>query len=329
MRGEIEILITQCKEVHSQLKAKDSQIKKQQIALTQFETILQEKDAEIQKREQYLSKMNKQLEDKKEQLHHANIKMKQISKNVFSELNAKLSEKDKELLMLKGMVKGHHLELETKNKDIVRLKKEIKKLKKANEVRGEFIETFFDENNEEHMKHLKKLEEINNESNSGKSDNEQEAKSKSRKASYSNIIDKSDLKLPAISQTDDAESKRNKQKYSERYIKKVDSYNNMLSEGNYHNNSSNLAGILSQNYNAFAHESTKKNSHSPSPVAENLTPNRSRKRDFDINVDVNEIIRKSLGKNSLNYPNAGKLKVGNLNVTPVIHKVKIRKNSNM
>eukprot|EP01022_Parablepharisma_sp_SALTPOND_P026109 TRINITY_DN618_c0_g1_i1.p1 TRINITY_DN618_c0_g1~~TRINITY_DN618_c0_g1_i1.p1 ORF type:complete len:559 (+),score=99.12 TRINITY_DN618_c0_g1_i1:5052-6728(+) len=329
MRDEIEILITQCKEAHAQLKSRDGQLKKQSIALQQFETILQEKDAEIQKREQYLVRMTKQLEEKKEQLHVANIKMKQMSKSALAELKVKASEKDKELKMLKGMVKGHHLEMEAKNKDLARMRKEVKRLRQTNQMKGEFIRTFVNVEDEEQVKQLEKLEELENEDIS---DNERG--SKSRKHSFvehksSHSKKRSDVKLPAISQTEDAESRRKtpkKMQYSERYLQKVDSYSQIIADPSFHNNSTNIHGILSQNYNVFSNVVKGKYSHSPSQSSEALTPLKQRQKDLDLHVDVNEIIRRSIGGKVTNGPNAGHMKVGNLKAGG-IQRVKIRKNS--
>ncbi len=355
MRGEIEILIAQCKESHAQLKAKDAQIKKQSVALQQFETILQEKDAEIQNREQYLVKMTKQLDDKKEQLHLANLKIRQINKSAFVELNSKLEEKDKEVKMLKGMVKGHHLELEAKNKDMARLKKEVRKLKKTNQMKKEFIQTFVNTNDEDQIKQLKKMEEIELQDaieetkREDYSDNDTSGGGKHRKGSdlsNNSVISSTksrsgkrphkktgDIKLPAISQTEDAEVKKkktpvgSKARYSERYLQKVESYNHMIADSVFHNNSVNMQGILSHHYNALPNDLTMpKRDHSPSQSSDVLTPMRPRKKEFDINVDVNEIIRKSLVGKAANYPHVGRVKVGNIK-SGNIQRVKIRKNS--
>lgn len=126
MREEIEILITQCKDLQGKLKSKEEQYVKQAGSIEQLEIVIQQKEAETQKREGYLARVLQQLDAKKNELRSAQLKIRQISKTIVADLNKKLEERENEMKLMKEMIKGHHMEIETKMKDITRLNKKIK-----------------------------------------------------------------------------------------------------------------------------------------------------------------------------------------------------------
>ena len=138
--------------------------------------------------------------------------------------------------------------------------------------------------------------------------------------------------LPVIGQTvDNTEvqaSKHRKVQYSQRYLEKLDNYNHLIEDTGFHNNSANMHNVLSQNYNEF-HKGQRDREYDM--ASEVITPVRLRKKgEFDINFDVNDIIRKSIGNKVMNYPKANHMRIGNLQshvVTPALKRLKMRNNS--
>lgn len=269
MRGEIEILISQCKEVHCHIKERDQQIKRQSIALQQFDTILQEKDAELLKREQHLGKMSKLLEEAKAQLQKANERTRQAGRQIVGEMSAKLLEKQRELRMLKELVKGHHAELQARDQDIAQMRKALDR----------------------------------------RTDSEEEGKGRVKIP-----------RLPTIPPTphEGIEKSLTEDSGSQRPLR----HRYPIPVRGLEPRQTHMRGILSQDYNVL------QDSETHSKVADFLTPMRPRKKlDYDINIDVNEIIRKSIGGRSEKQ----RLRVGNLQsavLSPTLRRLKLRKRSN-
>lgn len=291
MHEEIEILITQCKDLQSKLKGKDLQCAQHANALEQLDVILQQKDAELQKREGYLTKVLKQLEDKKNELHMNQLKLKQISKTVVADLNKKLTDKDKEIKLMKEMIKGHHLEIEAKQKDIARLCKKIEKLKKSNEMRTEFLTTIINKENEEQVEKLKKLEQFDIEEASNESDEE------SREESKDYQKEKKELQPTLLPEINPPRRKERNVKESgnspfhEKYMKKLESYYNNLGEST-NNNSMNMKSLLSQN---IGYSNNNEEQAVPNESHNRLQSFVRNKMDYDnVHIDVNDIIKKSL-----------------------------------
>ncbi len=325
MREEIAVLIDQCKEVHGQLKAKDGQVKKQAVALQQFETILQEKDAEILKREQLLNRMSKQLEEKKDQLNMADVKLKQMSKSVVKGLNIHLSQKEKEVTTLKGTIRSLRLSLQGANKDVLRLRQEVERLQKAKKARDEFIDTFSDKKDAAEAKHLKQL---------NTSDKEEDVTPpKGYPEMHESVVLRKDGTFPTLApHTLDGNAEETKEKRrlkrmpkcSESYLRRVEKYSEAIAEAGFHNNSKNMLGILAQDFERERGEYRVKDHD------EAASPLRPRKKlNYDVKIDVNDIIRKSLS-NKAAAAGPSQLRIGNFQknvMSPVVRRLKMRNNS--
>lgn len=343
MRSEIEVLLTQCKESQNQINSREGQIKQQTDALQQIYNEIQTKDAEIQKREDYIGRLTRQLEDKKGQLHNANLKLRQYSRTVVNELNAKIAEKDKEVKILKEMVKGHHAEVKAKNKDIMRLKHQLKRAIKGNEMKKEFIKTFVKPEDEEQAKQIKKMEQYDINEVSGESDEEgRKNDDLERDESKSAVIEKKsppeqqDVSLPSIA-VPSSKDQKSSPPYRENYLKRLENYYQQLGDARFHNNSYNMQGLLSHNFNAFQEIERKKSNSLEEKIL--YTPNNEKRKGadlFEVKMDVDEIIAQSLGAkvpSSVNLSRAKDRKIikfGNLPsanlISPVVRK-KGRNNS--
>jgi len=289
MREEIEILINQCKALQAQLKEREAQLNKQEGTLEQLDVILQQKDAENNKKEAFISKLIKQIEEKKNQLHGAHLKIRQISKTLAEETNVKLIEKDKELALMKEMIKGHHFEMQTKTKDIQRLKKTLKRFKKAMEMKTQFITTFANKENEEQAKELAKMEQFEIEEVENEEDNEEtevEAKKIEPISVTSNAPSVQSI-LPEITPKQRKGKIKSEipQVLQEKYTKKLDEYLKNLEDRSMHNNSSTMKGLLAQNYSEIVEMTHEKDDQTISEVN-------------SVAQDVSDIIKKSLAKNA-------------------------------
>ncbi len=313
MRAEIEVIIGQCKEARGQMKQQQEELRKRAADIEKLETALQQKDAELQKRESYLDRVLKQFEEKKTQLRNANLKVQEISRSVVGELKKKLAERDRDAKMLKEMIKGHYAEVQTKNREIGRLRKQVARLGKANEMRSQFIRTFADTGNEEQAKQLDNLRKLDSqpikeeEEEEDKQDEQVEpAPGDNSTSDHGNANDdrQRDSGSPTSKEGDRSSSSVSRQMpspllrdtYKEKYVKRLDEYYSAISDASFHNNSSNVSHVLSQNYNAFAQE-RRRREEEPLRLADSLaTPERKRSNMFDIKIDVNQIIQKSLGR---------------------------------
>eukprot|EP01022_Parablepharisma_sp_SALTPOND_P033328 TRINITY_DN88494_c1_g1_i1.p1 TRINITY_DN88494_c1_g1~~TRINITY_DN88494_c1_g1_i1.p1 ORF type:complete len:1103 (+),score=74.15 TRINITY_DN88494_c1_g1_i1:637-3945(+) len=281
MRSEIEILIAQCKEARMQMKQQDSIIKKQQSGIDELEYTLQQKDQEIDRREQHISRLSKQLEEKKGQLHAAHLKIQEINRSVLAELKKKLASKDRDITLFKEMIKGHYAEIQGKNREIAKLKKELNKVK-----------------NEQTM-----LNQKNNQEKAGTA-TEAQPESPSPNPSQKPTVEESSeteasptpLKLPQPA-------------YKEKYLKRLDDYYNAISDHNYRNNSSSIRNALWQNYNAFAEKPPAVEKHSESL----LLPSQNQSSPYDVKIDVSDIIKKSIARRDVSSDKVEKSKPRRLN----------------
>ncbi len=320
MKGEIEVLITQCKQLQATVKVREAQISKQAETLEQLDVALQQKDAEVQKRENYFGKMVRQLEEKKNQLHDSQLKIRQLNKSLAADVTAKLAEKDKELKVMKEMIRGHHAEMQAKTKDVLRMKRLLSKMKKANELRTRFITTFADRKNEEQQKQLEKMEQLDiaeaqDENEDAElepepSAEEAEPETEEKDAEEPEEPNKRGL-LPQI--TPRGKKMREKSDVSasfhERYMKRFDDYLSGLGDAGFGNNSSKVKSLLSQNYESLAQEGEAGSQEQPV-----RSPQGAKKSPPEVAADVGEIIKKSLGKPAAIAASVGTVKRKAVNI---------------
>lgn len=279
MRGEIEILITQCKEARNQMKQQDLDIKKYQNNIEEMDVELKQKNIEIDRREQHIDRLSKQLNEKKNQLHMSNLKMQELNKTVLGEYKQKLAEKERDIVLYKEMIKGHHGEVLSKNRELQKLRKEIQKLKA--EKGSEKVDPV--ENKEENEKKESELAE------------KMPDLRPSQKTPVNNSSDPASIPVyPPVSEP----------QYKEKYLKKLEDYYNAINDHNYRNNSSGIRNVLWHNYNV----SPPKNMDSPirhDDISSKITDSKHsesflqispprKANPYDLDINVEDIIKKSI-----------------------------------
>lgn len=205
-------------------------------------------------------------------------------------------------------------------------------------MRTEFLTTIINKDNEEQVEKLKQLEQFDIEEASNESDKESTELEKSPPVKAHNLQKKykeavpSQESFPNISLQRKRDGRIKEASFSpfhDKYMKNLDEYYNNLEGHSYHNNSSNMRSLLSQNIYSNRDE---ENTPEPIHVASQnkLQSYARRNNEYDLSVDINDIIKKSLQPNKL-MTSAGRgikrkamnIKIGNkqtIHLTPSVHR---------
>ena len=132
MKNEIKTLIVQCKTFENESRQKDLAIKQQQQNLEVIQYELSVKNSDIERLEDQCNRLSSTLKDKRIMLNNAHLRIRELERNVVTNLKNNISDKDRTILLLKEVLKGHHIELTAKNKDIIRLKRALSRTKPNN-----------------------------------------------------------------------------------------------------------------------------------------------------------------------------------------------------
>jgi len=132
MKAEIKTLIVKCQCLKSEITQKDFLIKQQHqnIELLQYEVAM--KQAEILRINEERNNLAAQIKAKRVVLTNAQLKIKELNRNIVSSLQVNAEDRDRTIIILKELLKGHHNELNMKNKDIRELKKDLAQVKSLN-----------------------------------------------------------------------------------------------------------------------------------------------------------------------------------------------------
>ncbi len=259
VREEIRVVIERYNESRSAVARLEERVKQQAERTEELECGMKQKDAELKKREGYLNRVLKQLEEKKGQLRSANLKVIELNRSVVSELRSKLAERERELSTATEMIKGHNAEMQTKTREIARLRKEVERLKELPKSFTGTPDALVDEHSPA--------------DNQGDNTAEEAPKSK----------------------PDRGPARKEKQwTFKEKYMRKLDDYYSAISDSGYRNNSLNIRHVLSQNYSAFTQDTS--NQGEELSAAKSKKPElRRHSNAYDpTDFDVTRIIQKSL-----------------------------------
>jgi len=283
MQNEIRVLIVQCKEREREISQRGAFINKQQEKIEEFHNALKQIDAEKSSILQQNNRLTAILKEKKMQLSNVNLKIRELNTSVIQELKRIIEDRDRTISMLKEIVRGHNAELNLKNRDITRLKKNLGKVKSQ------------------------KVSVSNKKSSRV---HESEAKSSInppilKKVEFTPEINKKAL-LDASFETNSPASTKIKAKvpvnYKAKYDQLIDNYLNEVHDVNYRNDSSNVRSALYQNHNIISNspevENRSKSLMARAEENENKSDEKTNmaRHACDLKFGISEIIRRSLNR---------------------------------